>query len=429
MPLKRQLSLVSTTLYGIGIILGAGVYALIGTGAAFAGNMLWLAFLLASLIAVFTALSYAELSSMFAREAAEYVYTRRAFGREALAFLVGLALVMAGVVSAALVALAFGGYLSFLAGGSAGVYAVALLAVMSFLNYWGIRESAGFNNVSTVIEAGGLALIVVLGFLFGPRGGTVDYFQLPATGFSGIVSAIGVIYFAFIGFENIANVSEEVRDAKRNVPKAILLSVAVCAVLYVLVSVAVLMLAGAQELASSQAPLALAASKVIPQAGLLLSCIALFATANTVLIILVSTSRILYGVSRECSLPAAFSRLGARGTPAFSAVFAGAAAAAASTYGNLTHIAQLTDLGVFIAYFFVNAALMRLRFSRRARGFTSPSVRGIPVFAVLGALTSLFMLACFEPGIWLAALAILSTGMLAFLAYKKFFCRAETCNA
>src|SRR3989338_7303734 len=127
--------------------------------------MLWLAFLLSALIAVFTGLSYAELSSMFPKEAAEYVYTRHAFKKEWLSFIVGWILVMGGAVSAAVVALAFGGYLSSLIDGSAIVYAMGLIVALSVLNYIGIKESALFNDFASIIEVIGLLIVIIVGFI------------------------------------------------------------------------------------------------------------------------------------------------------------------------------------------------------------------------------------------------------------------------
>jgi APA family basic amino acid/polyamine antiporter len=134
--LKREIGLLEATFYGVGIILGAGIYVLIGEGAGIAGNMLWLSFGIAALVALFTAFSYAELSSMFPKEAAEYTYTRNAFKRPRFAFTIQWILIVAGVISAATVALGFGGYLTALLGsGSPIIAGLALVVGCSLINY------------------------------------------------------------------------------------------------------------------------------------------------------------------------------------------------------------------------------------------------------------------------------------------------------
>ncbi len=417
--LKKELTLTSLILYGVGIILGAGVYALIGAGAGLAGNMLWLAFLLGAVIATFTGLSYAELAGMFQKEAAEYVYTKKAFRKEWLSFLVGWVLIGASIISAAVVALAFGGYLSYLIGGDTVIFAVLLIGILSILNYIGIKESAFFNNFASIIEAGGLLLVVGIGLLFGGNT-SVDYFELPPLEFAGIISAISVIYFAFIGFENIANISEEAKDGRRIVPKAIIISLAISSFLYMLLSFAVLQLISWEELASSPAPLTAAVERAVPAFGIVISIIALFATSNTVLIILISASRILYGISSQGSLPALYSAISKRGTPYVAIIFAGIAAALAAMYGDIKAVAQLTDLGIFIAYFFVNIALIQLRISGKTGStFRSPSIGNIPVLAVIGAVSSLFMLLYFEVSTWIIQLGIIFAGAAVFIAYIK----------
>lgn len=419
MALKKELNLLTLTLYGVGVILGAGIYALIASGAAFAGNMIWFSFLIAMFIAVFTGLSYAELTSMFPKEAAEYVYTKHAFRKERLSFLVGWILVATGIVSVAVVALAFGGYLSHMIGGSATVYAVILIALLSVLNYIGIKESSYFNDFASVIEVVGLIIVIILGLFFSNNIHPVNLFELPPTGFPGIFYAVGIIFFAFIGFEYIANISEEVKDNKNTVPKAIILSIVISSLLYVLLCISVLNLISWQELASSKAPLTIAVQKIIPYAGILISVIALFATSNTVLIMLIGASRILYGISRQGSLPKIYSAISKRGTPYVSIALAGIAAITVALYGDIKLVAQLTDIGIFIVYFFVNVSLIALRSSPYKRKFTSPTFLGVPVFAFLGALASLLMLLYFDFPIWVIEFGIIILGFIVFTVYKK----------
>ncbi len=417
MALRRELGLFSTTLYGIGVILGAGIYALIGVGAGLAGNMLWLAFLISSLIAVFTGFSYAELSGMFPKEAAEYTYTRKAFRKEPLAFAVGWLLAAGTVVAASTVALGFGGYFSALFGFEQKYAAIGLLAAMGLLNYIGIRESAIFNNFSSILEALGLLIVIAAAILVPPLL-DVDLLELPEGGLGSIFTAVSVIFFAYIGFENVANLSEEVRDSRKIVPRALLLSLAISTLLYIGVAIAAVREVGWEALSASNAPLALVVARALGQYAATLSLIALFSTANTVLIFLIASSRMLYGMSRGGSLPAIFCATGSRGTPSFSVASTCLVALAIVLVLDIKTVAQLTDLGVFMAYIAVNASLIALAHSKQKRTFWTPRILGIPVLAYLGAASSLLMLAFFEWQLWAMEAVLVLAGFIIFSVSK-----------
>ncbi|MFH0884531.1 MAG: amino acid permease [Candidatus Micrarchaeota archaeon] len=418
MGLKRGLGLFSTTLYGIGVILGAGIYALISIGAGLAGNMLWAAFLISAFIAIFTALSYAELSSMFPSEAAEYNYSRKAFKREWLSFAVGWVLAIGTVIAASTVALGFGGYLHALIGIDIAVAALLLIGAMTVLNYWGIQESANFNNVATSLEMLGLLIVIAAGFLT-PSQTEVNLLEPPSDGIGGIIAAVSVIFFAFIGFENIANLSEEVKDSRKIVPKALILALAISTVLYMLVAIAAVREVGWFALSESKAPLTLVVSRMLGSYAPLMSYIALFATANTVLMFLIVPSRILYGMSAGGSLPKPFSAVGFRGTPFISVALVGLLAALIASLADIKTVAQLTDLAVFTAYFVVNISLIALAGARIKRGYASPRFAGIPVLAYAGALTALLMLAFFPVHLFALEGAILLCGAVLYLSRPK----------
>jgi APA family basic amino acid/polyamine antiporter len=418
MGLKRGLGLFDTTMYGLGVILGAGIYALIALGAGLAGNMLWLSFLIGAAIAVFTGLSYAELSSMFPKEAAEYNDTRRAFGRESVSFLVGWVLAIGTVIAASTVALGFGGYLYSLSGLDVRVGALVLIGLMALLNYFGIEESAKFNNFATLIEIAGLIIVIAIAFLSPPQQ-NANLLEAPAAGLSGILAAVTVVFFAFIGFENITNISEEVKDSRTTVPKALLLSLAISTVIYLLVAIAAVREVGWAALSQSKAPLTLVVSHALGNYASLLSYIALFATANTVLMFLIVPSRILYGMSKGGSLPKALSAVGTRGTPYVSIALVAVAAALITAAYDIKTVAQLADLGVFIAYLAVNASLIALAGNGKKAGFESPRVLGVPVLAWLGALAALAMLIFFEPTLWLTEMLVAAAGLVIFSISRK----------
>ncbi len=424
--LKRALGLFELSLYGIGIILGAGIYALIGVGAGIAGNAIWLSFVIAAVIAAFTGLSYAELSSMYPKEAAEYNYTKNAFNKPYLSFNIGWLMFIASVVASVTVAFGFAGYFVHAIGGDVTTVAALLIIILSVINYVGIKESSTFNIVSTIIETSGLLIVIAVGVLFfASRGIAVDVFETPnGAGIPAILSATALIFFAYLGFEDIVNVSEETKNAKKFVPKALVISIIVSTLLYILVSFSVVNILGWQKLSASNAPLTEAVSSVIPNSDFIFSLIALFATANTSLILLIVGSRILYGMSSDDSMPKMFSVVGKRGTPYFSVIAVAIAALVITLLGNIKTVAMITDITLFLIYFAVNASLIALRYRKPdlKRSFKTPiNIGKFSVLAFLGLLSSLFMLFYFEKEIIVIEAATVLAGLVLYMILRKKF--------
>ncbi len=420
MKLKKELSLFTATLYGIGIILGAGIYVLIGQGAAIAGNAIWISFIVASVIAAFTGLSYAELSGMFPKDAAEYIYTKHAFRKNYLSFLVQWVMIFTLIVSASTVALGFGNYFFYMFGIQPVAAAAGLLVVLSVINYIGIKESANYNIVATLIETSGLVIVVLIGIFFIGKPG-IDYFASPS-GLGSILSATSLIFFAYLGFEELVNLSEETKNASRVIPKALVISLAISTLLYILVSMSAVSIVGADALAKSPAPLTEVVSKVFPQAGTLMSFIALFATSNTVLVILIVVSRMLYGLACNNTFPSVCGKVGSRGTPYVSIFIVTVLSLAFLLIGGIKTIALLTDIGIFVIYIFVNASLIWLRYREpdTKRTFRSPfNIGKFPVLALLGILSSAFMLLYFEPALLLYELVVVAIGLVFYKVFTR----------
>lgn len=305
--LRRELGFLEVLIYGVGLILGAGIYAILGEAAGVAGDALPLAFVLAAGIATFTGLSYAELASRFPRGEGDYVYVRRAFEHKRLAEGVAGLRVFIGAVSAAAVALAFAGYVESFVSVPIVPAAVGLIVLASAVNFWGIDTSAKVNLLFTVAEVAGLAIVIWIG-----RGtwGRVDVFALPF-GASGVIEAAFLVFFAYLGFGSIVNIAEETRNPTQTVPRAIVAALAITTVLYVLVALSAVGLVPWTQLGVSGSPLALVARAGAGDvAASIVGAIALTSTANTVLIMLVSTSRLVYGVSKAeyRSFPTVFAR-------------------------------------------------------------------------------------------------------------------------
>ncbi|MDD5416513.1 MAG: APC family permease [Candidatus Aenigmarchaeota archaeon] len=418
--LKRELGLFEITMYGVGIILGAGIYALIGKAAGVAGNALWMAFLIGAVIASLTGLSYAELGSMFPKEAAEYIYTKKAFKKPALSFLIGWLIIATSLISAAAVALGFGGYLNGLTGFPIVPSAVGLIIACSFLNFYGMKQSAKMNIVFTLIELLGLLIILFIGI---PHWGSVDYFEMP-NGFPGIFAAAVLIFFAYLGFEDIVNVSEETRKPTKVIPKAIIISVIITTIIYMLVSISAVSVVSWDVLGQSSAPLADVAATALPGSGFWLSVIALFATANTVLIILIVHSRMLWGMAKDGSLPKILSKIHpTRYTPHVAVFLAMIACIAFALSGNIKAVAEITDIGAFLIFISVNAALIYMRYTlpKFRRPFKVPfSIGKMPILPLLGLLFCAYMLTHFETRIMLIGLLITVVGVVLYYFMKKY---------
>ena len=417
--LRREIGLFGLTASGVGIILGAGIYALIGEAAGVAGNTVWMSFLLGASISSFTGLSYAELSSMIPKAAAEVSYAKEAFKGDLTPFLIGWIIIFTEVVSISTVALGFGGYFDGLFGVPTVLSSLVLIILLSILNFVGIEKSSKVNIVFTVIEASGLLLIVALGI---PSLGTVNYLE-SSQGLQGILTASTLIFFAYLGFEDIVNLAEETKNPERNIPKALILSVVITAILYVLVAMVAVSLADWQELGTSTAPLAYAASKSLGRSAFLtLSVIALFATANTVLILLIVASRMVYGIARDGSLPRSLSKLSKRGTPWVAILAVMVLPCFFVLIGNIGFVAGITNFGTFITFALVNLSAIWLRYKKPEwkRPFKTPlTISKMPLIPLIGLLSCGLMITQFRLDIIALGVLVIFMGIIIKMVLAK----------
>jgi len=422
--LKKELGLLEATAYGVGIILGAGIYALIGKAAGMAGPALWMSFVIGAAIAALTGLSYAELGTLFPREAAEYVYAVKAFDSRRIAFLLGWLILATATIGCAVVSLGFGGYFEALTGISQIWAAGGLIVVMSFLNFWGIKESARMNVIFTGIELVGLLLIIAFGAM---HFGSVDIMEMP-NGVGGVMAAAILVFFAYIGFEDIVNVSEEMKNPIRTIPKALILSIVITTVIYILVSISAVSILDWQILGESTAPLADVADAALPGSSLLLSLIALFATGNTVLIFLIVESRMVCGMARDGSLPRSLGDIHVqRGTPV-KAIIVIAFVALLALFWPIETIAQVTDLFAFTTFMIINLSLIFLRYKMPdfIRKFKLPvNIGKFPVLAGLGVAANLYMITQFPYDLMIIGAFTIALGWIIYevMLWKKWIVR------
>lgn len=377
--LRRALGFWALTAYGLGDILGAGIYALVGPVAAMAGSAAWLSFLTTVAIAALTAVSYAELGSRYPKSAGEAWFSRQAFGSPSLALLIGFLVFASGVVSMATVARAFAGYLLALLGVESSPLASSAMAVflltLAGINFWGIRQSSATNIVCLIVAAAGLLLVVAAGLAFVLGGG--GRLVMPADWTAmGVMQGSALAFFAFIGFEDMVNVAEEVHRPERNMPAAILTAVAVTGTAYVLVAWVATAVVPPAELAASDAPLLEVVRQAAPWVpAWSFTLVALFAVANTALLNFVMASRLLYGMAELELLPSWLHRLhGRTQTPHRAIMVILALVLALALSGTIVHLAGTTNVLLLLVFTVVNLSLLvlKVRGGRRTSGFRTP---------------------------------------------------------
>ena len=412
--LNKTLGLPMLIFYGTGMILGAGIYSIIGKASAVTGETLWLGFAFAGISAFLTALSYAELSTMFPKAGAEFVYLRETFKKAKwIGSTTGIAMAFSGAATAATVALAFSGYLNQFIESPQLLTSMSLLAVFTIVAIIGIRTSGWVTVGSTLIEIGGLIFIIYLGMTSEKFGNVLE-----ATPHLGTVSGSALIIFSFFGFENIVNLAEETKNPERDLPKAILISVIISTVLYVLVSISALAILTTDQLARSEAPLMSVAKAISEKYARILGAVALFSTANTALISMIGSSRILYRMGEKRILPESASvLLPKRKTPWIASIAVLIVAMCLLPLGKLETVASVSSLTTMIAFLSVNISLIVLRYTQKStkRSFKVPlSIGHFPVLPAIAALISIVLLTQFQSKVYLIGLSILSLAAVIF---------------
>lgn len=312
--LLRRLTLAHAVLYGLGVTIGAGIYVLIGAMAGRSGMYAPIAFVVAALLLAFTAASFAELGTRMPVAASEAAYMREAFGREWLTLGVGLLVVGTAMVSGATIAVGASGYVGVFVDLPRPWLILAIVLTMGLVASLATVQSVTMAGLMTLVEVGGLVLIVAAGFWFE---GAAIVARLPEsapgigdlTAWTAIAGSVLVAVFAFIGFEHIVNVSEEIKAPSRTLPRALFLTLGLTAILYALVAWIAVVAVPPAELAASGAPLALVFSKLTGLPLVVMSAIAVVATLNGVIVHMILIGRVLYGMGDQGSLPASLAQV------------------------------------------------------------------------------------------------------------------------
>lgn len=386
--LQRRLGTGLLTAYGVGVMVGAGIYVLVGTVVGHAGIWAPLAFLLAGIVALFSALSYAEFATRLPEAAGQAAYIETGFSSRRLGVVAGLAIALTGVISAAAVLRGGVGYLVVFLDRPEPILIAAIGLALTVVAIVGVLESLALIALLTLVEVAGLLAVVVAGFLSAPGPDWTSLTGLPEVPVAGIAAAISLSVFAFIGFEDLTNMAEEAKEPMRAMPRAILWSLFITAALYMLVSLAAVRVAPHAELRSSEQPVALIWERATGNSAVFLSAIAVAAALNGVLAQIVMASRVLFGLGRRTWLLEPFAQAHPRfGTPVRATVLVGAAVVGAALLLPVETLAEATATVLLAVFAAVNAALIRLHARVPQAPFRVPS--WVPWAGLLAALAAL----------------------------------------
>jgi amino acid transporter len=404
-------------LFVIGDMLGAGIYALVGEVGGRVGGAIWTSFLLAAILAAFTAGAYAELVTKYPQAAGAALYANKAFRRPFVTFIVAFAVMLSGITSASTLARAFGGdYLGEFVSLPTVLVAIVFMCVVAAINLRGIGESVRINIGLTLIEVGGLLLIVViaLGALFAgdaDASRAVEFTNDEAVPLA-ILGGAGLAFYALIGFEDSVNVAEEAKDPQRDYPRALYGGLFIAGCIYLIVAALASMVVPTDTLSGSDGPL-LEVVQVGPLAvnAKIFAAIALVAVSNTALINMIMASRIVYGMARQGIVPRALGRVdGARGTPIVAIVFTTLIAFCLIVTGDLGTLADMTVLLLLLVFAVVNVAVLVLR-----RDPVDHDHFRIPTWVpICGFVVSFAVMTTKDAEIFLRAAILLAVGVLLY---------------
>jgi APA family basic amino acid/polyamine antiporter len=431
--LKRAVSSWQLTAFGVGAIIGTGIFVVIGEGAAIAGPAVILSFGLAALACVFSALSYAELASSIPVSGSAYTYTYATLG-EVVAWIIGWDLILEYGVSVAAVAVGWGGNLNELLentfgvalpaaisappseGGIFNLPAVIIVFAITWLLIIGVRESAQANFVMVIIK---LAVLVFFIIAAATAINADNFTPFAPAGYGGVVTAAAIIFFAYIGFDAVSTGSEEAKNPSKDLPVAIIGSLVVATIFYILASLGAVGLLPADQLGASDAPLAeaLDTGAGLSWAAAILAAGALVAITSVMLVIFYGQTRIFFAMCRDGLLPERLADVHKRyGTPVKLTIGLGVLIAILAAVVPLTEIVKLVNIGTLFAFVLVNVGVIVLRYTRpeMPRPFRVPLS---PVLPILGIAFAVFLMADLPLATWVRFVIWLAIGAIIYAVY------------
>ncbi|HEY4987778.1 MAG TPA: APC family permease [Bradyrhizobium sp.] len=364
--LVRSLTLTHAVLYGLGVTIGAGIYVLVGIAAGRSGMHAPLAFIGAALVMGFSAASFAELGTRMPVSASEAAYVKAAFGRDWLSLGVGLLVVATATVSAATVSVGSAGYVAVFLPAPAPWIITGVVLAMGMVACLATVQSVSFAGIMTLIEVGGLVMIIIAGLGHGTDVVTRLPEIWPSATDTGAWIGLGgtalIAVFSFIGFEHLVNVAEEMKEPNRTLPRALFLTLGLTALIYALVVWIAVTAVPPDELARSSAPLALVFERLTGLPLVTMGAIAIVATLNGIIVHMIMIARVIYGLADQGNLPKILTRLNSlTHTPLLATAIGVTAILALALAVPLAGLAALTARFTLIVFAIINLALIRIK--------------------------------------------------------------------
>lgn len=421
MELKRTLNLFDATAIGIGAIIGAGIFVVLGVAIGYAGPSIIISVIIAGLVASFNAFSFAELGSAIPKQGGIYAYVFELMSPFS-AFIIGCLWLFGQIVAGAAISLGLASYVvaifPFL---PMKIVALSAALVLTVLNLVGAKQSAVFNNVLVLVKIGILCLFIVFGL---SQIQVQRFSEFVPNGLSGVLRGAGFIFFAYLGFGRIATLGEEVRNPEKTLPRSILLSLTASVVVYVLTAFTAIGLQDYRMLAQSGSPIVDAAATTgYSSLVSIVSFGALVATVSVLLTTLIGLSRVSFAMSRNGQLPASFARISARfGTPYVSITLMGGLMVALIGFLDLKQTAAITSFSILLTHVVLNYCAFKIRKVRiNSQSFKSPFYPVLPLAGITSCLVLMFSLPVES---WIAATVVLLISSGLYLLRRELSKRA-----
>jgi APA family basic amino acid/polyamine antiporter len=418
MELKRTLSLFDATAIGIGAIIGAGIFVVLGVAVGYAGPAVIISMIIAATVALFTALSFAELSSAIPKEGGTYEFAYEMIHPYA-GFISGCLWLSAQTVSGTAISLGLASYLVALfpiLGGELNKIAVIAALVLTVLNLIGLKYSATVNNILVLIKIAILSIFVIVGvFQIHPQ----NYSPFMPNGPFGILQGAGFIFFAYLGFGRIAALGEEVKDPKRTLPLSILFGLAASAILYAITGLVATGLVSYTSLGNSGSPIALAATAT--GNFLLIKTVSLGAVVALVSVLLTNLlglSRVSFAIARNRQFPKSLSRIHSKfGTPYVSILITGGLMATLASFLSLPQSAAITSFSMLCTHIILHTSAMRLR--KKVPNLTTFKAPFFPLIPCLGLVSCVILMFSLPELAWFVAAGIIIVSSLYYVLQRK----------